>query len=322
MALEGTLESFAISEIFQLIATQAKTGVLEIDTPEGKARIRFVNGNLLDAYPAEVDPNRAIGAILVNAGLITPRQLEYALEVQKRNLRRLGDVIIRMGAIRTSEFQEMLALQRREMAYNLLRLRRGKYVFRNEDVQYEEGVDTLMNVDSILMEGSRQIDEWPAIMKLIPSDGRIFKRVPGTAPMRELTDEESVVLDLLDGERTVRDIINRSRLGEFPAWDALANIYNDGLVVPVEQKKAKTFTQPKPAAKKKPVALDATVSAILLALAVVVLVAPRLVGTSGRVGLPTVIRAAKADLEDVQRRSAEWESRGPVFWPDLSSREK
>ena len=101
MALEGTLASFGIAEIFQLIGTQAKTGTLEIETDNAVARIRFVNGPVLDAVPGEMDSAHAIGEMLVRSGLVTPRQLDYALGVQKRSLRRIGDILIRMGAIRT-----------------------------------------------------------------------------------------------------------------------------------------------------------------------------------------------------------------------------
>lgn len=323
MALEGTLESFAISEIFQLISAQAKTGVLEIDTPEGLARIRFVNGQLLDATPAEPEANRSIGTMLVQAGLITNRQLEYALDVQKRNLRRLGDVLIRMGAIRTSEFQAMLALQRREMAYSLLRLRRGRYVFKNEVVDYEAGVDTLLNIDAILMEGSRQIDEWPALLKVIPSDGRVYRRTPGAVPVRELTEEEEVVLALLDGKRTVREIVFSSRLGEFPAWDALASLYNEGLASLVEPPKRTSLpSKAVPPSNRVPLAQDFIAAALLLAVSVVVLAAPVLLGSSGRAGFSQALSEARADLADIERRSAAWEAQGPAYWPALPPKTK
>ncbi len=155
-----------------------------------------------DAFPGKIDPSRVIGALLLRSNLITQRQLEYALGVQKRSLRRIGDILIRMGAVRTNEFQEILTLQRMELAYRLLRLKKGNYIFYPGKVEYEEGVDMLMNLDAILMEGARQIDEWPDALKRIPSESRIYKRA-AEAPQRELTDEEAIAYNLVDGTRTV-----------------------------------------------------------------------------------------------------------------------
>ncbi|HEY6009720.1 MAG TPA: DUF4388 domain-containing protein, partial [Geobacteraceae bacterium] len=237
MGFEGSLGSFGMTEIFQLIATQAKTGVLEIETEEGVTRVRFVNGQLLDAFPAKSEPAQSIGAILVRAGYITQRQLDYALQTQQRTLRRLGDILIRMGAIRTSDFQAMLALQRRELAFSLLRTKRGKYSFHTRAVDYEKGVDTLLSVDAILMEGSRQLDEWPSVLKRIPSDQMIYKRIEGAEPNRELNPDEALIYSLSTEPRSVREYIDRACLGEFRGWDSLANLQDLGLVEVVRQKK-------------------------------------------------------------------------------------
>ncbi|PLX39938.1 MAG: hypothetical protein C0608_10375 [Deltaproteobacteria bacterium] len=241
MSFEGSLESFAIAEIFQLIATQAKTGVLEISSEDGVSVVRFVKGDLFDAMPAKKAPDDFIGTMLVKAGYITPKQLEYALSMQEKNLRRLGDTLIRMGAIRTSEFQNILTLQRRELAFRLLRTKRGNYKFTQMEVDFEEGVDTLINVSAILMEGSRQIDEWPGVFARIPSDKLILRKVKSLSEdeRAELGEEILRILGLVDGERTVREIINRSRMGEFDAWDTLARFYDDGVIDIVRQDKVK-----------------------------------------------------------------------------------
>jgi hypothetical protein len=320
VSLEGTLESFGIGEIFQLISSQAKTGVLEIETDENKVRIRFVNGELLDAFPGKKDPSRVIGAMLVRSSLITQRQLEYALGVQKKNLRKIGDILIRMGAVRTSEFQEMLALQRMETAYGLLRLRRGKYIFKPGAVEFEEGVDTLMNVGAILMEGSRQIDEWPDVLKRIPTDGRIYRRDPKVTPMRELSEDESVVYNLLDGTLTVREVIDRSRLGEFAAWSAMANIYDEQLIAPVVKKRRKPIRKSREVniRPRSPLFIDLVAAIAILFAAFMLFVTPQIVPTSSGMGIKGAVAAAKGEFETLAVRVEAWQTRSPPA-PEVAS---
>lgn len=317
MSFEGSLESFGIAEIFQLIASQAKTGVLELSTDEGVAVVRFVRGQLFDALPAQKDPNNAIGTILLRAGYITNKQLNYALEMQQRNLRRLGDTLIRMGAIRTYEFQSMLALQRREMAFRLLRTRRGRYKFTPTEVEFEEGVDSLLNVDSILMEGSRQIDEWPAVLALIPSDKHIFKRVKKTKNELEddLNAENKFVLNLVDGERTVRQIIERSRLGEFNTWDALAKFFDMGLITPVKKDKKKKATVTKKAFNVPPMVSDLLFTVVLLAGASVALYYSEVWVKWSEIDLGRMTVEASEQFREVERRNLEWGKRKPHEWP-------
>lgn len=324
MALEGTLESFSISEIFQLIATQGKTGVLEIDTGGNVAAIRFVEGQILDAFPGKAEPAFYIGGMLVRAGLLTENQLEYALSQQKKSLRKLGDILIRMGTIRTKDFQEMLSLQRREMAYSLLRLKKGSYKFTTCDVEHEEGVDVLMNVDSILMEGSRQIDEWPEILRKIPTDDRIYRRIADQVPRRDLTEEEMIVIGLLDGVNTVREVIDRSRLGEFSAWNAVASLYDEELISQLDTQKRRTV-KPQPAMQIKDAgsskAFDLMLGVLIAAIALSLAVAPSLVLPPGGKTLTQAMHEAALDFTKLNVRFAKWESRSVVL-PPLPEKKK
>jgi hypothetical protein len=315
MSFEGSLESFGIGEIFQLIASQAKTGVLEITTEDGSAIIRFVRGQIFDAIPPTKDPNSAIGVMLVRADLITKKQLDYALDLQHRNLRRLGDTLIRMGAIRTSEFQAMLALQRRELAFGFLRLRRGHYKFTPSDVDYEEGVDTLMNVDAVLMEGSRQLDEWPAVLKRIPSDKLVFRMVEGKTPPEGLPEEDLEVLKLVNGERTVRKIIDVSRLGEFSAWDSMANLYDAGLIEAVREARAV-----KEKVEKKPKLLEATfadtaLSAVALFATLFFLATAIFRGGLLNLSIFSIPLNAAREYHSLEARSLNWSQRMPAKYP-------
>ena len=89
MALQGTIESFGISEIFQLIDHQGKSGTLKIHTSDGVARIRFLDGRLVEAWPDKRSPAEMIGSRLVRSGLVTSVQLGHALEQQRQNLSQL-----------------------------------------------------------------------------------------------------------------------------------------------------------------------------------------------------------------------------------------
>jgi hypothetical protein len=317
VALQGTLESFGISEIFQLVSQQGKTGTLEIDSGEGVARIRFLEGRLLEAWPDKRSPTELIGTLLVRAGLITPPQLDHALTVQRESLRPLGDILIRLGALRLAEFQEVLTLQHRDTVYRLLRLRRGSFFFRTEPVEVDEGVSAPMDVGSLLMEGFRQLDEWPKLLERVPGEGRVCLRTEASMPSG-LSREESRVLGLVDGAATVRQIVDRSRLGEFVAREALSRLLADELVVPAEVvRQAAPVTGSTRRWAAGP-ALDALLSLVLL---VATLLSLAVTGSGGQVlRLTTAVSAARAEAHALQERARAWSRAEPQVWPSAARR--
>jgi len=218
----------------------------------------------------------------------------------------------------------MLALQRREMAFSLLRLNRGSYKFTPTEVPFEEGVDTLVNVESLLMEGSRQMDEWPEVLRKIPTDTRVYKRSPQVRPGRELAEEEMIVLGLTDGTMTVREIVDRSRLGEFAAWEALAKLYDEGLILPLDTGKRRTV---KPAAAFDVRAintrkgLDRPVGLALLAVAALLACWSVFLKSPAGLGFGVAREEASRDFKVMEKRVNDLENVKPVL-PDKVQKKK
>jgi len=313
MPLQGNIESFGIAEIFQLISHQGKTGTLEIQTREGLARLRFQEGRLVEAWPDKRSPAEFIGALLVRSGLITPAQLEHALDVQRQSLRRLGDILIRTGALRANEFQEVLSIQHRETACRLLRLSRGDFRFVPSQVEVEEGISVPMEVGEILMEGFRQLDEWPALLECIPSEKQVFGRVPDAPSPDGLTREESRLLMLVDGTLTVRELVDRGRLGEFAGWEALVGLFQRGLIQPLGAAR-RARAAPKPVRHSRLPDLLAAVGLGILAAALLALFAPQGVRSARR--LEEGVRAARLEAGRLVERGTAWGRREPLRWPN------
>jgi hypothetical protein len=99
MALKGTLKDFGIADILQLIGQQQKTGVLYLKSKDQEVQVYFRDGNIVRAESVTRKKKDLIGNMLVRAEVITEKQLESALETQRRTLKRLGDVLVSSGAI-------------------------------------------------------------------------------------------------------------------------------------------------------------------------------------------------------------------------------
>ena len=80
MAFSGDLEYLSIVDVIQLLHTTRKTGNLKIAGRKGEIALVFNDGYIIGA--SHYDTGTRTGAVLVEAKVITPEQLERALAIQ------------------------------------------------------------------------------------------------------------------------------------------------------------------------------------------------------------------------------------------------
>lgn len=268
MALKGTLKDFGIAEILQLIGQQAKSGVLHLEGRDEEIHIAMADGNVVRAEHVGRRTKERLGTRLVRAGILSQEKLDYALDLQKKSLRRLGDILVEIGFVSKADLREMTALQTTETVYRLFHWKSGTYEFVPGDVEWDPESVTPLRAESVLMEGFRQVDEWPMVRRKISSTAMTFERLQELAPERPgaaggppgasdadvdaafdgmgsgeppagaaehggLGPNERRVFHLAVPGRTVEKIVDLSRLGEFETCKALLNLVNLGYLKPI-----------------------------------------------------------------------------------------
>jgi hypothetical protein len=239
MALQGTLRDFSLADIFQLIGLQKKTGVLTLKGGQEVITVSFLDGNVVAADSLHRRLEDRLGSVLVKTGQITPGQLQEALKIQKQTLKRLGNVLVEQKFVSQESLREALRIQVTQMIYRIFRWRDGDYHFSQEGkLDYDRENVAPLSAESVLMEGARIIDEWPIIEKRIGSLSTVYKpagpaegspsgRAGGSAPV--LSAEEKTVLTLLDGRRSIQDLIESSILSEFDTCRVLYELIGRNL---------------------------------------------------------------------------------------------
>lgn len=263
MALRGTLKDFGIADIFQLIGHQGKSGVLTVSEKQRQVQVHFRDGNVVRATTSTRREKHLLGRMLVRAEVLTEAQLEQALEIQRTSGRRIGDVLVDSGLLDRGTLSSFYRLQTHETIYQLFLWTNGTYEFNAEDVKLFEDEEPLRS-ENVLMEGFRQVDEWPSIRKQIVSYGLKFEILvdldaissgEGAAAtddddfdldaafgeldgdsgssdprLKGVGENERKVYQLVASDRDVQKIIDLSRLGEFETCKALATLMSNGII--------------------------------------------------------------------------------------------
>ncbi len=235
MALEGTIKEFGIADILQLIAQQQKTGILLIERGNEHAQISFLNGQIADTRVSSSRIKRDhLGKMLVDAKLISETDLEHALKIQNETYEYIGRILFTKGFIDKDNLQKAIISQAYETFYDILQWRDGVYRFVTDNVSIDADLISLPNLESMLLDVFRMIDEWPDVQKTVTTFNMVFGKVP-EADQPNLDADSLGVLNLIDGKRTVQDIIHESLLGRFTTCKALCQLLEKGCITLLSQ---------------------------------------------------------------------------------------
>lgn len=228
MALTGSMRDFGLSEILQLIGHQKKSGTLLVQDKNRKVEILFDQGGIVSARHEPSEDRFDLGAMLTRSGLISRAQLTAARKEERESLKPLEQVLLSSRAVQLEELKETRSLAQLETIYSLFLWKAGDYSFEPGPVTYPQQYTTPISSEQVLMDGYRLKDEWPLIEKTIPDTLSKLSRVEG-ADKAKRGDQEKI-LQLIDGERTIEDILFLARAGRFETLKTLRELIEAGLV--------------------------------------------------------------------------------------------
>jgi hypothetical protein len=234
VAIEGPLRELGIHDVFQLLDLSRKTGTLAVTSElrDNEGTVHFQNGKVV-AAAIKSNPHR-IGDLLMRAGRVTAGQVAEASarQVEHGDSRRLGEILLEMGAITQKELERQIRIQIEAVIFELLSWREGFFRFEEGPMQGDPMVQ--IGTEALLMEGARRIDEWSRISDRVPTLLAI-PRLTDTgddkhAPMLDLLPSEWEVLTMIDGELDLRAIASRLARTEFDLAKVVYGLVSTGVV--------------------------------------------------------------------------------------------
>ncbi len=265
--MQGNLKQIQLPEVLQFISMGKSTGLLTIKDRAGvETTLTIRRGKIINS--SALERQRRLGDLLVHRGILKRSTLTQVLAIQRtaESDKRLGQILAEREIVPDETIKEVLRLQLEEEIWNLFGLEEGE--FRFETIEEERlGDATLhMDIEPLLLEGTRRQDEWRKIARLLPSD----RMVPALSPaVISQTDDEKIrvhpaewrVLAQINGLFPIRAIINRSGMGRFEVYQILAGFLSRDLIVIKKEDAANSDEKPGAASAPAPTAMPATASA-------------------------------------------------------------
>lgn len=225
-ALSGDLRIVALSDVLTLLADEGQTGVLTVTRDRARLRI-YLRKGVIDFANAEGIPEEfLLGRFLVKTGALDADTLVAALEARQSlppaegETSLFGAFLVQRGLVSAPDLGRALSLQTSALVFEGLRWGAGRFGFEplSELPGPADQAALALQLPSLLLEGFRRVDEWRLIEREIGDFDLVFVREEerlARLGRGRLSREEQAVLELCDGRRSVRDLLDRSALGAF-----------------------------------------------------------------------------------------------------------
>jgi DNA-binding response OmpR family regulator len=237
--LRGDLRVVPLAEVLQLLDVQEQSGVLTVERSGARVDIYFRRGRVDQAVAEGVPDEFLLGRFVTDAELMTRGDFEAFLESRQAGTspghKLLGTQLVKLGHLADADLKACLTRQSSELIYEILRWRHGRFRFGAGMELPPSVIDAALGLDveAVLMEGYRRVDEWHLIERAIDNFDVVFLRNEDSVAQMgrgRLTREELAVLELVNGKNTVKDIIRKSRMGSFEVSKMLYRLLSIKLV--------------------------------------------------------------------------------------------
>ncbi len=256
MALKGSIKEFGLAEIFELIFHQHKEGVLTMTREKESVVVLFKEGKIVQADAP--DHNEALLKRLGTAALLSNDQagiIRYRIGKGNKSIEAL---LVELEFIAESEMMRLSKFFTEECLFGLFHWDSGEYQFEQQKVTYNSKLITPLETQFLLMEGVRQIDEWPSLLKKISSRTMVFDDISEPdfdqedpagerkvdpedpfASFSELGDQmeksDPWLLAQVAGGKNVQQMIDQALMHSFAVYQGLAELLKEKKIEKISQ---------------------------------------------------------------------------------------
>ena len=229
MALRGNLRDFTITQLLNLINLASKTGTLVVDGPNEQAHVAFRDGKLSYAQIGQEDSSLA--SILHRANKLNANQYRAIMERSgKMTDKELGLLLINAGYVTQEDILLNLQAYFTEVVRRLFTWVEGSFRFEAEMLPPDDRINVRLDLENIIIEGSRQLREWEQLQDEIPSLEMALKFTDRPLKNVSLSVEEWRVVSYINPKNTMKQIAQTNKMNDLEIRRIVYGLLQAGLV--------------------------------------------------------------------------------------------
>lgn len=230
ISLRGNLRDYSLARILIALNRKRATGSLRV-TDSGRIKIIYIK----DGYPifasSNVEEDR-LGNMLLKAGKINIGQYEKSVEILKKTGRRHGVILVELGYLTPRDLLWGVKYQVANIIYSIFQLEDGEYAF-DEEMPPKEVITLKIRMETLVYRSVRRINNWTRISREMPPSDTVFTVNDDASCFCkgiDLNTQDRMVLSLIDGRKTMRQLADKTGLNSFDVIKTLYVLWLTGFI--------------------------------------------------------------------------------------------
>jgi ketosteroid isomerase-like protein len=235
------------AEVLGWIGTTNRVGVLTIRGVGSETMLSVRDGRILEC--AAVDPPVLLRQFLLFHGVIDEEVLDRAIRAHTADGRRLGDVLLEMGAVTSENMDELLAAKAEETVLSSFDHPTGWFTFEPDATTLPAPLTVDMSIKDAIDRGDKRVKSAAVAAAVLRRSGCVLRKT-AKPPSAKLSSVWSLrnAYALVDGERSIDEIVLHMHGTEFYVVQRLHQLFLERFIEVVE------LGEPSPSSESETVA--------------------------------------------------------------------
>ncbi|MEE4252791.1 MAG: DUF4388 domain-containing protein [Desulfuromusa sp.] len=215
--ISGILEEGAVTDLLSYFNMFRKTGILTIQLEGGLKSLYFQQGEIVFATSSFTSED--LGEVLFSLGKIERNTLQELRSLVSKNTS-LGKLLVERGVVAPKDLWLAARSQVEHIIYSLFSADSGGFFFQSLAIEQEQILRLSMSTQNIIMEGLRRLDEKALFMRKIISLDYYPQETGKEAS--DLTQGEARLMNAAQaGQQNAQDLFRKLGLREFEGMRVL-----------------------------------------------------------------------------------------------------
>ncbi len=232
----GRTDFIQVEEVMQMLSSGKHLGCLSLEKGDNRLDIYLKDGRIWF-----LDPHHMIRRVLPGGDSMRHKEIAEALviEAESRRAREGVPVLVTLhekGVFKQEELREVMRMFGKEVVFDFMRATEPyAFYYRKLDKlpPFAECNDLRLGVTAILLEGSKQLDDWKQMLLAFPDpDAPLEPRADMYARMGDvaLGVLEIKLLSQINGDTTPRSLVSALGLPLYDVYQLLIRLAQEGIL--------------------------------------------------------------------------------------------
>jgi hypothetical protein len=236
MALKGNLRDFSTTQLLNLIHLARKTGALTLQVDSGVTTLFFREGKLV--YTTSTGQDGHLASVLARGGKLSEEQAKIIrARSNAQTDKELAMLLINAGHVSQQDIVSSVKNDSLETVYVLFTWSDGLFHFEPNQLPAEDVITVPLDLENIILEGSRRVKEWERLQDELPDLNMALKFT--ARPQAQLRDinlsvDEWRVISYINPRNSIKQIAQRIGMDDFQIRKIIYGLLQAGLVEMVQ----------------------------------------------------------------------------------------